>query len=177
MTTSRFADLGRARPEAAKASGDADATPPVKDEPNPGDVPDHEKDPEMSEIDKNSQDYLAGQKAGEESGFKAANERMNAVFASEHFAGREAMAAKLLNKSGMSAEDVIDVLADTPKAEPKESALSDEDKRKAAEEGGRKEMQEQLDKTNADLGAGNDDTKTSSAKVADDWAYARKANS
>jgi hypothetical protein len=70
---------------------------------------------------------------------KAAHDRMTAVFASEHYAGREAMAAKLLGKAAMSAEDIIDVLASTPKTET--TALTPEQQKAASEEAARKEMQ------------------------------------
>ncbi|HUD28311.1 MAG TPA: hypothetical protein VMQ93_05515, partial [Novosphingobium sp.] len=59
----------------------------------------------------------AARTEGRDTGFKSANDRMNAVFASEHYAGREAAAAKLLGKPSLSAEDIVDLLADMPKAE------------------------------------------------------------
>lgn len=53
-------------------------------------------------------------RAAELRGWEAANARMRAVFASEHYAGREALAAKLLGKS-LGADDIIAVLAEAPK--------------------------------------------------------------
>lgn len=95
------------------------------------------KDKKMT--DTNTAAVETAKKEGHDSGFKAANDRMNAVFASEHYAGREALAAKMLGKPGLSAEDIIDVLASTPKAASSE--LSAEEQRTAAEEAARTEMQ------------------------------------
>lgn len=99
------------------------------------------KDTDMAEAEQNAAVETA-KKEGQAAGFKAANDRMNAVMASEHYAGREATANKLLSKEGMSAEDIIDVLATTPKAET--SALSEEQAKEAAAEAGRKEMQDAI---------------------------------
>lgn len=89
-------------------------------------------------------------------GFKAATDRMTAVMASEHYAGREASAAKLLTKESLfsaSAADVIDLLADMPKVE--QAALTEDQQREAAEAAGRAEMQAAISKTgNANLSAG-----------------------
>jgi hypothetical protein len=100
------------------------------------------KDSDMAEAENNAAAIEAAKKDGHAQGFKAANERMNAVFASEHYAGREATAAKLLGKEAMSADDIIEVLADMPKVE--QAALTEEQQRAAAEEAGRKEMREQI---------------------------------
>lgn len=86
----------------------------------------------------------AAKTKGHDEGFKAASERMNAVFASEHYAGREDLAAKLLGKPAMTAEDIIDVLGATPKA-PAGEGLSAEEAREAAEKSGREEMRKALD--------------------------------
>lgn len=72
--------------------------------------PDKEKKPMTEELDK-------AKAEGHDAGFKAANDRMNAVFASAHYEGRETQAKAMLAKS-MSAEDIIDILAVTPKIEP-----------------------------------------------------------
>ena len=100
------------------------------------------KDDPMPDETENKAAVDAARTEGHGAGFKAANERMGAVFASEHYTGREAMAAKLLGKPAMTAEDIIDVLADTPKAET--SKLSAEELKAAAEEAGRKEMKSAL---------------------------------
>ena len=136
---SRFSNLSRRLSE------------PMDDEPEtPGCDPDEPetKTQESKKKDKDMTDEEkaaitdAARKEGHEAGFKAATDRMNAVFASEHYAGREATAAKLLGKPSMSAEDIVDVLADMPKAEKQE--LSADQQREAAEAAGRQEMQDAL---------------------------------
>lgn len=102
------------------------------------------KDTDMAEAEMNAAAIDATKKEGHAEGFKAANDRMNAVFASEHYAGREATAAKLLGKEAMTAGDIIEVLADMPKVE--QVALTEGQQRAAAEEAGRKEMREELGK-------------------------------
>lgn len=119
----------------------------------------------------------AARTEGRDTGFKSANDRMNQVFASEHYAGREAAAAKLLGKPSLSAEDVIDLLADMPKAQPQGSTttLTEDQQREAAEEAGRKEMKAALEENkNSDVDANNStDTKTDKRKASDDvWARA-----
>ena len=114
-------------------------------------------------------DYKAGLAAGTD----AERARMTAVFASEHFAGREAHAAKLLGK-GLSAEDTIDLLADMPKAQPVDQATANA----AAEEAAREEMREQMNKNgNVDLGAdeGGKEGKTGRAKADARWDKANAA--
>lgn len=109
------------------------------------------KDTDMAEAEQNAAVETA-KKEGQAAGFKAANDRMNAVMASEHYAGREATANKLLSKEGMSAEDIIDVLATTPKAEA--TALTPDAAKEAAEAAGRKEMQDAIKSgTNSDVDA------------------------
>jgi len=139
---------------------------PQKSKQKENDMPDEEK---AALVD-------AAKKEGQQAGFKEANDRMNKVFASEHYTGREATAAKLLGKPAMSADDIIDVLADMPKVE--KSGLTEEQQRKAAEEGGRKEMQDAMNsRGNAELGQGDASEPNSRAKSASVWARAREANS
>lgn len=118
-----------------------------KDTPSPADPEDPEEptSEEDQEMDKDSPEYQAAMAAGREE----ANARMTAVFASEHFPGREAHAAKLLGKPGLSAEDITDLLADMPAAKPVDQASADA----AAEAAARDEMRAAMDDTNADLGA------------------------
>lgn len=109
---------------------------PVKDDESP-ETPaiapdDDEKDDDMTDIEE-------AKKAAFDAGVKAANERMNTVFASEHYAGREATAHTLLNK-GMSAEDITDVLATLPANKPEAADPTADALKKAEEEGARKAM-------------------------------------
>lgn len=179
MTTSRFADLGSSRSAGpAKASKDAPPPPAPQEDPKPGNEPDEEEETEMSEIDKNSKEYLAGVRAGEEAASKAANDRVAAVMASEHFAGREKLAGKMLAKPNMSAEDIIEILADTP-AEPKSNATETTDEqREAAEEAARKAMKEELNRSgNSDIDPNSGGKKPDKAAKADAvWDKARQAN-
>lgn len=102
----------------------------------------------------------------------AASERFNAVLASEHYAGREPLAQKLLGNVSLSAADIIDMLqAAEKKPDAESSEMSDEDKRRAAEEGGRQEMREQLGKDrnstiDADGGTPGDKAKARAAGLA-----------
>ncbi|MBB4859639.1 ribosomal protein L12E/L44/L45/RPP1/RPP2 [Novosphingobium chloroacetimidivorans] len=121
----------------------------------------------------------AARTEGREAGSKSATERMNKVFASEHYAGREAAAAKLLGKPNLSAEDITELLADMPKAGvPEAPALTEEQQRAAAEEAGRKEMQAALEQNkNSDIDAGGGAPQPDKRAAADavwDKAYGLK---
>lgn len=95
---------------------------------------------------------------------KAANERFNAVLASEHFAGREALGQKLLSNDKLSAEDIIDMLqAAEKKPEPE-----------ASDDGGNMlaQMREGAD---ADLGTEGGDTTLQAENHGWGTAHARVA--
>jgi hypothetical protein len=131
------------------------------------------KDNEMTDDDHKAA-VEAAVKTATESTLKGAKDRMNTVFASEHFAGREATAAKLLTTSDMKAEAIVDVLAGMP-AETKGKELSVEDQRAAAEEAGRKEMKDALGDAskNAEIDAnGGDGSKKPNAAAVWDQAIA-----
>ncbi len=97
------------------------------------------KDREMTEEEINA--MKAEAKA---EGFKEANARMNEVFASEHYAGRETLAHALLSKN-MTAADICESLAAAPKIEP--SAIGAETVEAAAEEAARKDMKKAIAET------------------------------
>ncbi|MBL9070419.1 MAG: hypothetical protein JNM03_10560 [Sphingopyxis sp.] len=130
------------------------------------------KEPEMADENQNAAVDTA-KKEDHDAGFKAATDRFNAVMASEHYAGREAAAGKLLTNASMfnaSADDITGILADMPKIEKTE--LSEEEQREAAETGGRKEMQEQLQKganSSIEADAGNGGAKNTAAEAAGIW--------
>jgi hypothetical protein len=133
------------------------------------------KDDEMAEAEQNTAVETA-KKEGHSAGFKAANDRMAAVMASEHYAGREAAAGKMLAKEAMSADDIIEVLAASPKVET--TALTDDQQRDAAEEGGRKEMQAALKQgqnsnIDADGGKGSGQDKAAESTAIWDRAIAK----
>lgn len=120
----------------------------------------------------------AARTEGRETGLKSANERMNKVFASEHYVGREAAAAKLLGKPNLSAEDITELLADMPKAQPAAATLTEDQQRAAAEEAGREEMKAALDQNkNSDIDAGGGAPQPDKRAAADavwDKAYGLK---
>lgn len=143
---SRFAGL----PAALKATKDPKGKPEDNDDSDTPETDDEDgktppksttKEPDMADNDQNAA-VEAAKKEADAAGFKRASDRFNAVMASEHYAGREAVATKLLSKDAMSADDIIDVLAASPKAEP--AAASDEDLKKAREEGEAKGMKDAL---------------------------------
>lgn len=68
-------------------------------------------EPKMTEASTIDDTALAAARA---EGFKAANERNAAVVASEHYAGREKLAANLLGNDKLSAADIIAALAEAP---------------------------------------------------------------
>lgn len=116
------------------------------------------KDREMTEEEINAMKAEA-----KSEGFKEANDRMNAVFASEHYAGRETLAHALLSKN-MSAADICDSLAAAPKIEP--SAIGAEAVEQKAEEAAREEMKDAIGKTgNSGLDASGGGAKTDDAQV------------
>lgn len=180
MNTPRFAELGRLAggPElSARSSARADEQTP-EDAPadQPGKKkPAEKKDDDMSEIDANSSDYKAGQKAAEEATRKAERDRFAAVTASEHYAGREALAGKLL-KSDMSAVDITEALAAAPKA----AQAAEEPKRSAEEEElaqGREMLDGMKQQGNKDLGNKSDDgSDKTRANASNVWKRAREAN-
>lgn len=75
----------------------------------------------------------AAKAEGRKEGFAQANERFSAVIASEHYAGREQLAHKLLGNASLGADDIIDVLqaaekkpeADAGASDPEAAALSE----------------------------------------------------
>lgn len=182
---SRFAGLPAAlkatKDEAKGKPEDTDetATPETNDDEG-GKVPptkSKKKEPEMADENTNAA-VDAANKEGRTDGFKAATDRFNAVMASEHYAGREAAAGKLLTNASMfnaSAEDITGILAEMPKAE--QAALTEAQQREAAEEAGRKEMQAELAKQNnsgidADGGKGGAEKSADATAV---WDRAIKA--
>lgn len=166
---SRFAGLPAAL-KATKASSEAPED--IEDIEDEGDgspppAKSKKKEPVMADETQTAAALDAAKKEGHDAGFKAATDRFNAVMASEHYAGREASAAKLLTNGALfsaSADDVWAILADMPKVE--QTALTEEDQRAAAEEGGRKEMKEVLGKSansNIDANAGKAKAETPAA--------------
>lgn len=84
-------------------------------------------------------------------GFQAAVERSSAVFASEHFEGREKAAAKLLGNPKLSAEEIVATLAELPKGDGGVAMLAG------------------LKGNNPDLGAASDGERTSAQEAGASW--------
>lgn len=162
MSERRFENFSKRlneRPhEDLPATGPLDpANPETPDDPDEPDSP--EKEGSMTEVTQAAVDAARkeGHAEGVAEGRKAEQTRMTAVFTHENTKGREAHAARLLGRS-MTAEEITAELEHFPKAE----ALSTAEQREAAEEGGRKEMRSELDKSeNVDLGATKDADATS----------------
>lgn len=141
---------------------------------NPADPdPNNQPEKENSMADETPVEQTDAYKAG----VASANERMNKVFASEHFVGRESSAVKLLAKEALTADDAIELLADMPKAQPV-AAVDQDEANKAAEEAGRKEMKAEMEKSgNQDLGTGDDGgLPDTNAKADSIWNTARETN-
>lgn len=85
-------------------------------------------EPKMTDASTIDDTALAAARA---EGFKAANERNAAVVASEHYAGREKLAANLLGNDKLSAADIIAALAEAPA--PVAAATTDPDAAARAE--------------------------------------------
>jgi hypothetical protein len=173
MKTSRFGDLGRLTSGAAPRlmAGDP-AEPPsdVEDENEPDDEvggQKKKKDEEMDDIDTNSENYKAGQAAAMSEATRKANERVSTVVASEHYVGREKLAANLL-KSDMSAEAIVGALADAPVA----SKAGESDAGKNDDDDDRQLMREQLRGNNPNLGNEDEGDKDAAAKAkADNYGW------
>jgi hypothetical protein len=129
------------------------------------------KDEEMKDDDKpvEQTDAFA---AGHTAGLKEANARMNAVFASDEYAGREKLAHTLLNK-GMAADDIIETLASATKVEP--AAIDHVAVTAAAEEAARAEMRGAMD-AEPNSGANDGGEKPADAAPAAIWDKAIEAN-
>lgn len=101
-------------------------------EPDPANLPDEDQESEDGDEDKEQFMTEDEHKAAlaeataqaKAEGFAEANQRAATVMASEHYAGREKLAAKLLEKDALSADDIVGMLE---AAEPAISANADGD--------------------------------------------------
>lgn len=87
----------------------------------------HEEDEDMTKEEHEAALAKASADAraeGRAEGFAEANQRAATVMASEHYAGREKLAAKLLEKDALSADDIVGMLE---AAEPASPANADGD--------------------------------------------------
>ena len=167
-----FREAARAEDETSPAEQeDLNPDGPGEDDGALPNQPSSEREKSMTDEEMKAEIEKARQE-GHAAGQKAANERASKVHASEHYAGREAAAAKLLGKPNLSAEDITELLADMPKAAASTATLTEEQQRTAAEEAGRQEMKAALDQNkNSDIDAGGGASKPDPRKAADDvWA-------
>jgi len=135
---------------------------------------DHKENDQVDEAEHAAAVAQAREEA-EKAALAASTTRMNAVFASEHYAGREAAANRLLGKPNLTAEDITEMLADLPKTAPA-AALTEEQQRAAAEEAGREEMRKALESgqnSNVDANNGGGTDPKADARKASDAVWAK----
>lgn len=126
---SRFANLG------TRIAAELPATDQTRPEDEDDDTENTTSSKPAKDKDMNDEEMQAAKAEARSEGFKAANERYNAVLASEHYKGREELAASLLS-TDLSAEQITTSLAKAPKAEQAASVILDDD--------GRTEMREAI---------------------------------
>lgn len=108
--------------------------------PNP-DTPDEDEDEETEaearkKKDKpmsNETDQAAALAAAKGEGFAEANARATTVISSEHYAGRETLAATLLGNAKLTGEEITTALAAAPKAMAASATFVDDDATARAE--------------------------------------------
>lgn len=153
MTTSKRLAAHRASASAEDPEVSPAPVGPGKDEKPTN--PEHEDDNMPTEEEMKAA-AEAARKEAHATGFRAANERMNKVLASDHYVGREALAQSLLASEALSADDIIGHMEKAPKAAAAAdtAALTAEQQKAAAEAAGREEMKAalELDK-NSDIDA------------------------
>lgn len=150
----------------------------ASEEPEITDLPDDDEDQQagkqkdktkMSDTNKDQEAAVAQAAADAK---KEANERFSAVLASEHYTGRETLAKNLL-ATDLSADQIIAALADAPaKAEAPATTTSEDDLKKAKEDGQREGMKAAAGHDNSNVdpnGGGNKDGKPAAS---DPWAPA-----
>jgi hypothetical protein len=166
MSNGAYAGL-RLAARAAKPDPEADPN-----ETEPDNDEDDQSEPKSKKKckDKNPMDENCEDKASFAAGFAAANDRFNAVLASENYAGNTALAHTLLGNDKLSADEILTVLAAASPPAPAAAAASDVD----AEEAARAEMQAALaDNANSNIDAGSTPVvPTSDAASIWDQAYA-----
>ncbi|MAC56930.1 MAG: hypothetical protein CMH85_01330 [Novosphingobium sp.] len=117
----------------------------ASEEPEITDLPDDDEDQQagkqkdktkMSDTNKDQEAAVAQAAADAK---KEANERFSAVLASEHYTGRETLAKNLL-ATDLSADQIIAALADAPAKADAPATTSEDDLKKAKEDGQREGM-------------------------------------
>ena len=145
MTTSKR--LAAHRTSVSAEDPEVPTSPDGPDETEPTENP-KKKDDQMPNEDEMQAAVATARTEAHSLGFKAANERMNKVFASEHYVGREALAQSLLASEALSADDVIGHLEKAPKAiASTTTTLTAEEQQNAAETAAREEMKKAIAET------------------------------
>jgi hypothetical protein len=179
MSSSRLAAHLAEKAASDSAQGNTPNSPPdTPGEVEGGTASDPKSDPkEKNQVDEAEHAAAVAQarEEAEKATLAASTTRMNAVFASEHYAGREAAANRLLGKPNLTAEDITEMLADLPKTAPA-AALTEEQQRAAAEEAGREEMRKTLasgQNSNVDANNGGGSDPKADARKASDAVWAK----
>lgn len=169
---SRFSALADTLAKQKPMKGDDDEILNPEDEAPGEDEDENEEEPSMT----TTTDQAAIETARAD-GFKEATDRATAVLASEHFAGREALATTLLGNAKLTSDEIIASLAVAPGGNANVApALTEEQQRQAAEEGGRKEMTEALQTSaNSNIDASQPPAPGEEAKVQAGWKNAAAA--
>lgn len=138
MATSSRLAAHRATAPAINAASEAEM--------DPTEMPDEDEDESEAGGKKKDKPYMteseanAAIAAARAEGFAEASARANTVLASEHYAGREALATTLLANDKLSADEIVTALAAAPKAAaPVAPANAEED-----DEAARAEMRQNL---------------------------------
>lgn len=166
MTEQAYAGLRRA----ARAGDTETETPPHNQDKNgEEEAKTSKKKKEHAMTQESNASALA---AATSAGAKATHERYAAVMASDHYAGREPLAMKLLGNDKLSADEIIDTLS-AAEAKPAPSAANTALSQEASEAAGRQEMQAALAaSTNSNLDASGSSAPASGAKASDVWGSA-----
>lgn len=104
----------------------------------PTEMPDEDED-ESEAGEKKDKPYMTEEEAkaavaaARAEGFAEANARASTVIGSEHYAGREALAATLLANDKMSADEIVTALAAAPGAAPAAATTENDDEAARAE--------------------------------------------
>ena len=152
MINGAYAGLRRAARAAPAMADDSEYEngPDTEDDEVAGAKP-KKKDTDMNDTETTDAALAAAEAKGRAEGAAATHQRYAAVMASDHYAGREKLAMKLLGNDKLSADEIIDTLQAADTAAPAEAA----DPEAAA----RAEMQDAIAETgnsNADAsGAGS----------------------
>lgn len=130
------------------------------------------KEPEMSNSD-NQAAIAAAREEGRAAGAADTHARYATVMASEHYAGREKLAMKLLGNDKLSADEIVDTLE---AAEPATTtAESSEDRQETAEAAARAEMKDAIKgQANSNIDVGGSGGTSQKAGAQSVWAAAHE---